>query len=147
MMCPAPLLVAVGGALGAVSRYALSSFIANRYKAQETLTRKVLPLGTMTVNIIGSFLIGFLTALIALIRWSLRFEPKSYVDAHATFLTLLLVTGFCGGFTTFSTAIVDAVELARQGYRRAAWTSVIVTLIPAFIALNLGLAAVRLFAP
>ena len=147
MMFPAPLLVAVGGALGAVSRYALSSFIANRYKAQETLTRKVLPLGTMTVNIIGSFLIGFLTALIALIRWSLRFEPKSYVDAHATFLTLLLVTGFCGGFTTFSTAIVDVVELVSQGHPRVAWASLIATLVPAFIALNLGLAAGKLLRP
>ena len=72
------LLVALGGALGSVCRYLISK-----------LSLGTFPWGTLTVNILGSLLIGLLTGL--MLRGSVSPEMK-----------LLLVTGFCGGFTTFS---------------------------------------------
>ena len=73
------LLVALGGALGSVCRYLLSGWNVESF-----------PFGTFVVNIVGSLLIGFLVGWVN--RGVLVPEMK-----------LLLVTGFCGGFTTFST--------------------------------------------
>ncbi|MBO4963699.1 MAG: CrcB family protein, partial [Prevotella sp.] len=73
------LLVAAGGAVGSVCRYLLSSVHVASF-----------PWGTLTVNVLGSLLIGLLAGLSG--RGILSPELK-----------LLLVTGFCGGFTTFST--------------------------------------------
>ena len=84
------LLVAAGGALGAVCRYLSTSFVAARLGSN-------FPYGTLTVNVLGSFLIGLITAMAC-----------HNADPH---LMLLLVTGFLGGFTTFSTFSLDAVSL------------------------------------
>ena len=73
------LLVAFGGAVGSVGRYLVSKWLEGGF-----------PWGTLTVNIVGCLLIGFLTGLVT--KGTLSPEMK-----------LLLVTGFCGGFTTFST--------------------------------------------
>ncbi len=73
------ILVALGGALGSVGRYLVSKCFEGTF-----------PWGTFTVNILGSLLIGILTGLVS--KGTLSPEMK-----------LLLVTGFCGGFTTFST--------------------------------------------
>ena len=73
------LLVALGGAVGTVGRYLVSKYLDYSF-----------PWATLTVNLLGSLLIGILTGLIA--KGTLSPEMK-----------LLLVTGFCGGFTTFST--------------------------------------------
>lgn len=84
-----PLLVALGGSVGAATRSVTDGEIKLRYSAW--------PLATLLINISGSFLLGFLTVL----------GPSAEMKA-------LLVTGFCGGFTTFSTASLDAVNLARK---------------------------------
>ena len=73
------LLVAFGGATGSVCRYLVSKMVASSF-----------PWGTFTVNVLGSLLIGLLVGLVS--KGNLSPELK-----------LLLVTGFCGGFTTFST--------------------------------------------
>ena len=85
------LLVALGGALGSVCRYLISK-----------LSLGTFPWGTLTVNILGSLLIGLLTGL--MLRGSVSPEMK-----------LLLVTGFCGGFTTFSTFANENLALLQSG--------------------------------
>ncbi len=90
------LLVAAGGAVGSVCRY-LVGVGALR------LLGPSFPWGTLTVNVVGSFGIGVLAELIVT-----RFGAS-------TDLRLLLITGFLGGFTTFSAFALDAVSLFERG--------------------------------
>jgi CrcB protein len=77
------LLVFVGGGLGSTLRYIIGKYLNS--------TESGIPWGTFTANILGSFLIGLILGLAA----------KNNTFSHSQ--TLLLATGFCGGFTTFST--------------------------------------------
>lgn len=77
------LLVFVGGGLGSTLRYIIGKYL--------NTTESGIPWGTFTANILGSFLIGLILGLAA----------KNNTFSHSQ--TLLLATGFCGGFTTFST--------------------------------------------
>ena len=90
------LLVALCGGLGAVTRFVLDSAIAAR-------NRRPYPVGTLVINVTGSFLLGLLTA------WAARRGPG------AAEIRAALGTGFLGGYTTFSTASVELVRLARAG--------------------------------
>ena len=83
--------VAFGGAVGSVVRYLTSQLI----------NFKKFPLSTFTVNIIGSFLIGILMGYIS-------------KQMNAQNWQLLLVTGFCGGFTTFSAFSWEIVLMLQQ---------------------------------
>ena len=85
------LFVALGGAVGSVGRYLVSKSLEGSF-----------PWGTLTVNIVGSLLIGFLTGLVS----------KGIVSPE---LKLLLVTGFCGGFTTFSTFSNESFQMLKAG--------------------------------
>ncbi len=89
------LYIALGGALGAVGRYALAGWVHSAFGTQ-------FPWGTLAVNVIGSAALGFALGL-------LRDVPAS-VEARA-FLTI----GFLGAFTTFSTFSFEAVALLRDG--------------------------------
>lgn len=89
------VLVGLAGALGALSRYLLGRFIAERLSAQ-------FPLGTLIINISGAFVIGLLFALAG---------HKIISPA----IQLVLATGFLGGFTTFSTMSWEGVQLVRGG--------------------------------
>ena len=89
------LLVFFGGGLGSGLRY-LVSIAMNQYS-------KVLPFGTFTVNIIGCLLIGLI----------LGYAQKD--NTLTSNQTLLLVTGFCGGFTTFSAFANENFELIKNG--------------------------------
>lgn len=82
-----PLLVALGAAVGAPLRYLAGSRLDGRWNA-----------GTLTVNLLGSLLLGWLSALA--------------LGGHAT---ALLGTGFCGGFTTYSSFAVKTTEMGRTG--------------------------------
>ena len=86
------LLVALAGGLGAATRFVLDGAIARRNPYR-------LPLGTVIINITGSLLLGLLTG--AFLAHGGSSEVK-----------LVLGTGFLGGYTTFSTASVEAVRLA-----------------------------------
>ena len=89
------LLVFFGGGLGSGLRY-LVSIAMNQYS-------KVLPFGTFTVNIVGCLLIGLI----------LGYAQKD--NTLTSNQTLLLVTGFCGGFTTFSAFANENLELIKNG--------------------------------
>jgi fluoride exporter len=128
----APLLVAVGGALGAVARYAMSSAIRGRRAWR-------LPMGTMMVNVIGCFVIGILfTTIPSIIGGVLIPDSIASASVWNRAVSLFLITGFCGGFTTFSTAMHDAVALAREGEVGAALRSLVFTLAFAVLSVSAG---------
>ena len=85
------LIVALGGAVGSVGRYLVSKWIETGF-----------PWGTLLVNIVGSLLIGLLMGFVA--KGTLTPEMR-----------LLLVTGFCGGFTTFSTFANESFSMMKAG--------------------------------
>ena len=89
------LLVFLGGGLGSGLRY-LVTIAMNQYS-------KVLPFGTFTVNILGCLLIGLI----------LGYAQKE--NTLTSNQTLLLATGFCGGFTTFSAFANENLELIKNG--------------------------------
>ncbi|MFP6773606.1 MAG: fluoride efflux transporter CrcB [Alphaproteobacteria bacterium] len=88
--------VAAGGALGAAGRYLVSGQVMRWVGAG-------FPLGTMTVNIVGSFVMGLLTEYLAQ-RWSHMPEVRGF-----------LLVGLLGGFTTFSAFSLDAFALLERG--------------------------------
>ncbi len=91
------LLVAIGGACGAVARYAISEWIPSEF-----------PWGTLLVNILGSFLLGVLVS-------------AGIANEHVTPEMLLLIgTGALGAFTTMSTFSLDLIQLVDAGERMPA---------------------------
>lgn len=90
------LLVAAGGALGSAARFLLSKVI------QENAAT-VFPLGTFAVNVAGCFVIGLVYGL------------SARGNAMGADLRLVLTTGFCGGFTTFSTFCNEGWGLFNSG--------------------------------
>jgi fluoride exporter len=95
------LMIMCGGGLGALCRYGMSGFIMNISKGD-------FPLGTLTVNIIGSFLIG--------VFWEL-FNQLSDVSHE---LKAFIVIGFLGAFTTFATFSLDTAVLYKSAnYKHA----------------------------
>lgn len=88
------LAVLLGGGTGAVSRYLLSRFITEHSTAP-------VPLGTLAVNCIGSFFIGFF------------FQAFKDFNTNLS-LRLFITTGFLGGFTTFSTYALETIYLAKE---------------------------------
>lgn len=112
------LFVAVGGAAGSVLRYftwvAVSRFFSSAF-----------PLATFIVNVVGCFLVGFLIGFL---------EKQQLTDSG---IKWLLVTGFCGGFTTFSTFGHENISLFQSGNPALAFAYI-------GASLALGLAAVWL---
>lgn len=118
------VLVGVGGAVGSICRY-LVGLGALR------LMGPAFPWGTLIVNLVGSFLIGVLVELIVA-----RF-------AASTELRLLLVTGFLGGFTTFSSFSLDAFALYERGDVLSALAYVAASLVLSLAAVAAGVVVAR----
>ena len=91
------LLVVLGGGVGSLSRYLIGAAIATRYGARFPV------IGTMTINVTGSFLIGLLMTII-----TERYGANSN-------LRPLLVFGFLGGYTTFSSFEWETYSVIRDG--------------------------------
>ena len=118
------LLVALGGGTGALTRYVAASAIMTRFGGR-------FPLGTLTINVTGSFLIGFLmTALTE--RFQL--DPQ---------WRLLLVVGFLGGYTTFSTFEWETFTAVRDGALWAGMLNVVSSIGLGYIAVWLGVMLAR----
>lgn len=115
------LQVALGGAAGSVARYGVSRVAAASFGAG-------FPVGTMIVNVAGSFAMGVLAAL--LVQRGGLFAP-------------LLMTGLLGGFTTFSAFSLDAVTLWERGQHGAAAAYVAATVAVSLAALVAGMALGR----
>jgi CrcB protein len=88
------LFIGIGGFIGANARYFISSFLQNS-------VTQTFPIGTLGVNVLGSFLIGFL---------ALYFEQIVSSEYR-----VLVITGFLGALTTFSTFSYESVMLIEQG--------------------------------
>jgi len=115
------MYVAIGSAVGGASRFALSTFLQQR--------AGTFPVGTLVVNITGSLALGFL------LRYSLGSTSVS-AETRA-----LLTTGFCGGYTTFSTFSYETIKLIEDGdYRRAA-VYVVASVVLSLVATFLGIIA------
>ncbi|SNS80290.1 fluoride efflux transporter CrcB [Rhodococcoides kyotonense] len=114
------LALAVAGALGAVARFVLDSFV--KAKVGGTF-----PWATVAINISGSLLLGFLAGLVVF-------------DGASTDLQTVVGTGFCGGYTTFSTASVETVRLIQSGKRLSALANAVGTLVLSVGACALGFA-------
>lgn len=95
------LWVSAAGAVGATTRFTVDGLIRQRSTTQ-------FPLATLIINITGSLLLGILTGLVL-------------YHGASTDLKLIAGTGFCGGYTTFSTASFESVRLLqRRAYGSAA---------------------------
>lgn len=89
------IIVGFGGFIGSMARFLLSGTIHRYFETN-------FPLGTVSVNLAGCFLIGIFLGL---------FEKGNIISPE---LRLFLTVGFCGGFTTFSTFTSDTVHLAND---------------------------------
>ncbi|MEQ1868072.1 MAG: fluoride efflux transporter CrcB [Alphaproteobacteria bacterium] len=116
--------IALGGALGAVGRYALSSQVTQWMGAG-------FPWGILLVNVVGCFVMGVIVELSAV---SLNLSPE---------MRAFLTTGILGGFTTFSAFALDTAVLVERGDMASAAAYVAASVLGSIAALFLGLALVR----
>lgn len=121
------LLVALAGGVGAATRFLVDGLVRDRTRSRG------LPIATLVVNVSGSLLIGLLAGAALVHGWG------GVGFAVAT-------TGFCGGYTTFSTAMVETVRLARAGQPGAAAVSLGASVLLTVAAASLGVGLVTLTA-
>lgn len=117
-------LVAGGGALGALARWAVSGWVARATQAT------VFPWGTLAVNLSGAFALGMLMSAGAT-------GPFLLTPRARTFLAV----GFLGAFTTFSTFTYETLEALRAGDLRVAGANVLVSVVAGLVACWLGMQA------
>jgi CrcB protein len=116
--------VALGSAVGGVARYLLAAFVQQRVGLN-------FPTGTLVVNISGSLLLGFLW------RYALGTDVIT-PEARA-----LLTTGFCGGYTTFSTFSYETMVLLEDGQSARAGVYVVLSVLLSLAGAWLGIAGAR----
>jgi CrcB protein len=117
-------VVSAGGVIGALARYGLGSAVPHRPTG--------FPWATFTINVSGCLLIGVLMVMVTDV-WPGR-----------RLLRPFLGTGLLGGYTTFSTYVVDVQHLLAGGAARTALAYLAGTLLAALAAVQLGIAAARL---
>lgn len=118
------LLVAIGGAAGSLCRYSLSG-VAHRFFGNGFAW------GTLVVNVLGSFILGFAFAMVDQRQWM------------AATVRLLLMVGFLGAFTTFSTYALESMNFARQGQLTVAVANIAANNLSGLIAVIAGFWAAR----
>ncbi|MEI8012278.1 MAG: fluoride efflux transporter CrcB [Candidatus Omnitrophota bacterium] len=118
------LYLIIGGSVGTVSRYVMAGVITQRVGT-------AFPWGTVAVNLTGCFVIGFLDVL---------FEKKFMLNTN---MRIVLMTGFCGAFTTFSTLILETSDLLKNNQFLHAFGNVMVSFIVGFTAFKLGAVLAR----
>ena len=114
------LLVFVGGGLGAVSRFLLTTALAGKLGN--------FPLGTLTANFFGSLVMGLVVGILVS-RANIGTEP----------IRLFVAVGFLGGFTTFSSFSAETLALIQNGQLFAASFNVIVSVVASLAACAVGL--------
>src|SRR5690606_8866068 len=119
-------IIGAGGAVGSVLRYYSGQFISKNYPSQ-------IPLGTLIVNLLGCLLIGLLLGYFAK-NQGLSNEWK-----------LLLVTGFCGGYTTFSTFAAENINLIQNQQTSQAFLYISLSVVLGLAAVYCGLMFWKLF--
>lgn len=117
------LWVGVGSALGGMARYWMSGIVARA-------VGETFPWGTFAVNVIGSFIIGFVAVVTA---------PDGRIFIGST-TRLAILTGFCGGFTTFSSFSLQTLTLLNDGEYLYAGANIAVSVVVCLIAVWAGAA-------
>ena len=113
------LAIAAGSLTGGFARYYLAGFVYRIFGAS-------FPYGTLAVNLVGCFLIGLLSC----------FAEKKFLIGPET--KLLLMVGFCGAFTTFSTFMLETSNLMKDGEMWRAFLNVIFSVVIGFFIFRLG---------
>ena len=114
------MLVIVGSAIGGGCRFWISTLIQKQSNGS-------FPLGTFTVNMVDCFAIGWVAA-----------TAEKY-STDQTSLMLLLATGFCGGFTTFSAFAMENVQLIKSGWNLQSAAYVVLSVVMGIVPVKLGL--------
>jgi CrcB protein len=119
------LLVFLGGGAGACSRYLISQFANTKWGAD-------FPIGTLIANSAGCFIIGVFMAAIT---------EKYIINPN---WRLLIVVGFIGGLTTFSSFSYESIRLLQDGGLNLAMANILANMVIGFTATWLGMLAVRM---
>jgi CrcB protein len=119
MLLRGTIFVALGGAIGATARYWTAEFI-------HTFFERGFPLGTLIVNVVGSFLMGFLV-IVLLQKFSHDLELRGF-----------FLIGMLGAYTTFSTFALDSFNLFTGGKLGFALLNIMLSVILCIIAAGLG---------
>lgn len=113
-------LVGLGGAIGSMLRYVTTIIINKNFSSH-------FPLATFTVNIIGCFIIGLVFGYI---------EKEQLANEQVKYL---FITGFCGGYTTFSTFAIENLGLMQGQHTLTAFAYIAASIITGLLAVWLGL--------
>lgn len=114
------LAVGGGGALGAIGRYLMTAAVHRVLPA-------TFPYGTLTVNVLGSLVVGFATGIAA---------ERVQTEGHLG--VLFLIVGICGGFTTFSAFSADTYRLMERGAMAAAAVNITLQVMGGLLAVFAG---------
>ena len=118
------IAVAIGGALGAMARYWIGNLVFERFPTR-------FPLGTLIINVSGSFVVGFFLAVLS-----------ERVNIHPNW-RLAVAVGFVGAYTTFSTFEYETFRLLENGILTGGLMNVLASLILGFVAVWGGIVAGR----
>ena len=113
--------VALGGALGSVARFWCSGFVAQTVGG-------TFPWGTMLVNVVGSFIIGFFATFTGP-------DGRLFVSTEAR---QFVMVGLCGGYTTFSSFSLQTLNLLRDGQLIQAGANIVASVLLCMLAVWLG---------
>jgi len=119
--------VGLGGGLGSLLRWWIGHLIGERYHSK-------FPIGTFLINVTGAFVIGYLSVLFS-VDWR---------DRYGTALNAGVLTGFLGGYTTFSSMQLDAFKLAEQNRKGAAASYLLLSTIAGLLAAVVGAAFAKM---
>jgi CrcB protein len=119
------LLIAIGGSAGSVCRYLSQQFLQDHYPSS-------IPIGTLFVNISGCFIVGMVYSL----------SGKGNIISPE--LRIFLVTGFCGGFTTYSSFAYENVRMVLDGEFYYASIYILVSVVIGFGAVYAGILFIKL---
>jgi fluoride exporter len=119
------ILIGIGGSIGSISRYLTQQFVQKHYPSS-------IPLGTLSVNIIGCFIIGLVYGL----------SDKG--DVLSPEARLFLATGICGGYTTFSSFAYENINLMQDGEFFYTGLYILLSMVIGFAAVYFGILFIKL---
>lgn len=119
------LLVGLGGGIGSILRYLTSLLVSKQVSS-------VFPWGTFAVNIIGCLLAGIILGVL---------ERQQVLNSD---LKILLITGFCGGYTTFSAFSIENIHLLQNGHPLTALLYILISILLGIIAVWAGMTFIKI---